>query len=96
MSPVVSFEQMRVDLENNLFESQREIESLNANLTDTKKVGNSWTQLTLLLNIGNLNIRAAFKSIAASLEARDAVKIVACFLHHGNSKVCLHVHFRFI
>nr|XP_022342694.1 227 kDa spindle- and centromere-associated protein-like isoform X6 [Crassostrea virginica] len=28
---------MRVDLENNLFESQREIESLTANLTDTKK-----------------------------------------------------------
>ena len=85
MSPVVSFEQMRVDLENNLFESQREIESLTANLTDTKKVGYSWRQLTLLMDIGNVNIRAVFKSIAAILEARDAFKIVACFLHHGNS-----------
>ena len=30
-----------------------------------------------------------FKIVAASLEARGAFKIVACFLHHGNSKVCL-------
>ena len=73
MSPVVSFEQMRVDLENNLFESQREIESLTANLTDTKKVGNSWRQLTLLMDIGNVNIMAAFKIVAANLEARDAL-----------------------
>lgn len=73
MSPVVSFEQMRVELENNLFESQREIESLTANLTDTKKVGNSWRQLTLLMDIGNVNIMAAFKIVAANLEARDAL-----------------------
>ena len=73
MSPVVSFEQMRVDLENNLFESQREIESLTANLTDTKKVGYSWRQLTLLMDIGNVNIMAAFKIVAANLEARDAL-----------------------
>ena len=73
MSPVVSFEQMRVDLENNLFESQREIESLTANLTDTKKVGYSWRQLTLLMDIGNVNIEAAFKIVAANLEARDAL-----------------------
>lgn len=73
MSPVVSFEQMRVDLENNLFESQREIESLTANLTDTKKVGYSWRQLTLLMDIGNVNIMAAFKVVAANLEARDAL-----------------------
>lgn len=73
MSPVVSFEQMRVDLENNLFESQREIESLTANLTDTKKVGYSWRQLTLLMDIGNVNIMAAFKIVAANLEAREAL-----------------------
>lgn len=73
MSPVVSFEQMRVDLENNLFESQREIESLTANLTDTKKVGYSWRQLTLLMDIGNVNIMAAFKIVGANLEARDAL-----------------------
>ena len=73
MSPVVSFEQMRVDLENNLFESQREIESLTADLTDTKKVGYSWRQLTLLMDIGNVNIMAAFKIVAANLEARDAL-----------------------
>lgn len=73
MSPVVSFEQMRVELENNLFESQREIESLTANLTDTKKVGYSWRQLTLLMDIGNVNIMAAFKIVAANLEAREAL-----------------------
>ena len=32
---------------------------------------------------------AAFKIVAARLAARDAFKIVACFLHNGNSKVCL-------
>ena len=39
---------------------------------------------------------AAFKIVAASLEARGAFKIVACFLYHGTSKVCLQVHFCFI
>ena len=33
--------------------------------------------------------RAAFKIVAARLAARGAFKIVACFLHNGNSKVCL-------
>ena len=37
--------------------------------------------------------RAAFKIIAAMLAARGTLKIVACFLHHGKSKVCLQVHF---
>ena len=41
-------------------------------------------------------VSAVFKIEAASLEARGAFKIVICFLHHGNSKVCLLVHFRFI
>ena len=40
--------------------------------------------------------RAAFKIVVASLEARGVFKILACFLHHNNSKVCLQVHFRFI
>ena len=39
---------------------------------------------------------AAFNIVVASLEVRGAFKIVACFLRHGNSKVCLQVHFRFI
>ena len=33
--------------------------------------------------------RAAFKIVAARLAARGAFKIVACFLHNCNSKVCL-------
>ena len=32
---------------------------------------------------------AVFKIVAASLKARSAFKIVACFLYHTNSKVCL-------
>ena len=55
----------------------------------------------ILLSVCNvsfvsLNYWAAFKFVVASLEARGAFKIVACFLHHGNSKVCLQVHFCFI
>ena len=34
--------------------------------------------------------------VVASLGARGAFKIVACFLHHDTSKVCLQVHFCFI
>ena len=38
--------------------------------------------------------KAAFNIVAASLETRDAFKIVTCFLHHGNSKACsLHLTF---
>ena len=33
--------------------------------------------------------RAAFKIVAARLAVRGAFKIVACFLHNGNSKDCL-------
>ena len=40
--------------------------------------------------------RPGLRSRSAMLAARGAFKIVACFLHHGNSKVCLQVHFRFI
>ena len=36
--------------------------------------------------------RAAFKIVAA----KSAFMIVAWFLHHGNSKVCMQVHFHFI
>ena len=44
----------------------------------------------------SLEARGAFKIVAASVEARGAFKIVACCLRHGNSKVCMQVHFRFI
>ena len=32
---------------------------------------------------------AAFKIVGARLAARGVFKIVACFLHNGNSKDCL-------
>ena len=35
----------------------------------------------------------AFEILAPSLEARGVFKIVVCFLHHGNSKCFLQVHF---
>ena len=37
----------------------------------------------------SLILWAMFKIVAARLAARGAFKIVACFLHNGNSKVCL-------
>ena len=44
--------------------------------------------VTAIVNT-NTGIWAAFKIVAARLAARGAFKIVACFLHNGNSKVFL-------
>ena len=48
------------------------------------------------VHVHKVHIKAALKIVATSLEARDAFKVIVCFLQHGYSKACIQVHFCFI
>ena len=49
----------------------------------------NWIEILSCVQSPSSLPRAAFKIVAASLGDRGAFEIVACFLHHGNSKICL-------